>query len=343
MSANRELTIGIVGAGAIVRDLHLPVLDASPGLQPIWITDVHEERARQLARAYGLRAVPGADAPHGLPAADFVLLAIPPGARPPYYEGLRGRDVALYVEKPVAASVEEHLRITEEFAPPWRVAHGLQRRSFGPTLLARQMVQASPFGPLRAVDCGFGRPGGGRYAGFRSDVRQAGGGILFEHGVHLLDAVLFVARAERAALRSARMEFVAGLDVHAEIELELSSGAAPPIPCSLRCSWLAETESGIRLRFEHAELCFSIYDGSGTLRIAPPGSHEGYRVLPEWREALPLSPAQTLSDHWAAAARALRERTANYTSAAEALLTTRVLSESYERARREGSSVPARS
>ena len=341
MSASGVLTVGIVGAGAIVRDAHLPVLEASPGLAPVWITDLDDVRATRLARVYGLRAVAAREAAHGLPESQVVLLAVPPGARDAYYDGLRGRDVALYVEKPVAASVEAHLRITQSFAPDFRVAHGLQRRSFGPTRLARQLVQDGPFGPLRAIDCGFGRPGGGRYAGFRADVRQARGGILFEHGIHLLDCALYVAHAERARLRSARMEFVAGLDVHAEVELDLASPLSPSIPCSLRCSWLAETETGLRLRFEHAELAFSIYDESGTLRIARRGSREGYRLLPEWRDALPLSPTQILFDHWAHAARALRERRANYTSASEALLTTRVIEAAYERARGAAAGAPA--
>ena len=338
--ASEVLTVGIVGAGAVVRDAHLPVLDASPGLEPVWITDVDDVRARRLARIHGLRHVPARDAVAGLPEASIVLLAVPPGARDATFESLRGRDVALYVEKPVAASVAAHLHITSSFPPAFRGAHGLQRRSFGPTRLARRLVQDGLFGALRAIDCGFGVPGGGRHAGFRSDVRQAQGGILLEHGIHLLDCALYLAHAEHASLRSARMEFVARLDVHAELELELSSPFASAVPCSLRCSWLAETEPGIRVRFEHAELAFSIYDEGGTLRITGRGAREGYRVLPEWRDAVPLSAAQTLFDHWAHAARALRERRPNYTSATEALLTTQVIEAAYDRARGTSAGAP---
>jgi len=342
MSPGYDFSVGIVGAGSIVRDAHLPVLAASAGLSPIWITDADDARARQVARSYGIRAVPAAEAPLGLPQADIVLLAIPHGAREPYYDALRDRDVALYVEKPVAATVEEHRRIVDAFAPPHRVAHGLQRRSFGPTRLAQQLVDDGPLGALVSIDCGFGRPGGGRYAGFRADVRQAGGGILFEHGIHLLDSVLFLTRAAVASVRSARMAFEAGFDVHTEIDLDLRTSAGRAIPCSFRCSWLCETETGIILRFEHAELAYSIYDSTGKMRLSGRGSRSTYRVLPEWRDPLPLTAAQTLHDHWDHVARALRDRQANYTSACESILTTQIVESCYERGRREAARLPAR-
>jgi len=335
MSGERRFSIGIVGAGSIVRDAHLPVLWAGPHWRPAWVTDADDDVASRVAEGYGMRAVPAARAPAGLPPADIVLVAIPLGARGPYLEVLRGREGALYVEKPVAATVTEHRLLVESFGEPWRVAHGLQRRSFGPTGVARRLVDESPFGPLISVRAGFGRPGGGRYGGFRADPRLSGGGILLEHGIHLLDSVLFLTRAVAASVREARMTLHAGLDVHTELELDVDRGSGESIPCSLCFSWLCETETGVSLRFEHAELTYSIYDRTGRMRLSARGSRHACRLSPEWHDPLPLTPPQILHEHWGHVTRALVEQRPNHTSAVDSILTTEIVEACYERGRRE--------
>jgi len=332
---DRRFSIGIVGAGSIVRDAHLPVLAAGPRWRPAWVTDANDGAARRAAERYGMRAVPAAGAPADLPPADIVLVAIPHGARAPYLEALSARDGALYVEKPVAATVAEHRRLVESCGEPWRVAHGLQRRSFGPTRLARQLVDDSPFGALVSVRAGFGRPGGGRYGGFRADPRLSGGGILLEHGIHLLDSVLFLTRAVAASVHDVRMTLHSGLDVHTELELTLDRGSGDEIPCSLCFSWLCETETGVSLRFERADLAYSIYDRTGRLRVSVGGSRHAYRVAPEWHDPLPLAPLQVLYEHWSDVTRALAERRPNHTSAVDSILTTEVVEACYDRGRGE--------
>ncbi|MCB1022651.1 MAG: Gfo/Idh/MocA family oxidoreductase, partial [Acidobacteria bacterium] len=104
MEHSRPIRIGIVGAGDIVRAVHLPVLLAMPQAQVEWLCDVDTNRAKTMSKAYGPRAVEAPRDPGDLPEADVVLLATPYGVRRPYYEALRARGTAIYVEKPFACS-----------------------------------------------------------------------------------------------------------------------------------------------------------------------------------------------------------------------------------------------
>jgi hypothetical protein len=82
-----KTSIGIVGAGSIVAKLHIPVLLNTPGVGISWITDVDVQRSRRLAKDFDLHEVRLPN-PSDVPDADIVLLAIPYGARPAYYEAL---------------------------------------------------------------------------------------------------------------------------------------------------------------------------------------------------------------------------------------------------------------
>lgn len=328
----RPLTVGIIGAGQIVRDLHLPVLASMAGVTPRWIIDLDRSVARRTARAFGITEFdPGIE---GLPTADIYLLAIPYGTRQPYYTALRSRDAAaLYVEKPLALDAAEHRQICEGF-DDWKIGHGLQRRSFGPTLLVRNLIRERIFGELESVRFAMGHPGGGRYSGFRSDFRQSGGGILFEHGIHLLDSVLFLTGARSARVEAVKMSFEADLDVHAQARFVVDTVNGPEVDCRFEFSWLTETEPGIVLDFAKARLSYSIYDEQGEIRVSPADAGMTCRLQPDAQERYSLSAAQTLHGHWQRFVDGLRARRANYTAASQSMLTTQVVEECYRLGRK---------
>lgn len=322
------ISVGIIGAGAIVSDAHLPVLAAMENLSVDWITDADPERARSLARHYGTRAVELPDSPRDLPSADLVLIAIPYGAREPYYEALQEREVGLYVEKPIARTVAEHRRLCDRF-PSHRIAHGFQRRSFGPTRLARRLVEDQPFGPLRSIRYEMGTPGAIPFLGFRSNLAMAGGGILLEHGVHGLDASLFIAGAQRVRIQQVQMVREQGLDVHVEAEMRIATDRGDEVDFSLILSWLRETDAGIRLRFDRAEVHFSIYDPKGNIVMLFGDSGKAVRLAPAALEPFPVSVNQVFHHHWKTFVDGMRTASPNYTSADQSILTTEIVESCY--------------
>src|SRR5688500_17202500 len=113
-NAPRTLSVGVLGAGVIAQQLHIPVLANMPQLTVAWIADVNEARAKALAEANDMRGI-GVTDPSALPPADVVLVAVPPGVRKGYFTEFAKRGTALFVEKPFALSLAEHVEYTAAF------------------------------------------------------------------------------------------------------------------------------------------------------------------------------------------------------------------------------------
>src|SRR5262245_29571325 len=197
MTGSARIGVGIVGAGEIVARAHLPVLTNMPDVRVAWICDRDARRAASVAKAFGVSFAPLPSAPADLPAADVVLLGIPYGARWAYYEALAARDAALLVEKPLFRSVARHERLCAAW-PDHALGHGFQRRSQGVVRLCRDLVADDTFGPLRRLELGLGSPGAVTHGRYFASPELSGGGILFETGVHGIDALLYLSRARAA-------------------------------------------------------------------------------------------------------------------------------------------------
>ncbi len=79
-SSPSDLGIGIVGAGLIVQNAHLPAY-RNAGLRVIGITDANEGLARDIAREWGIRAFASVDDLLADPAVQVVDIAITPEAQ----------------------------------------------------------------------------------------------------------------------------------------------------------------------------------------------------------------------------------------------------------------------
>ncbi len=323
------IAVGVIGAGSVASTVHLPVLRSMPDVSLAWIADRDALRARNVARAHRIAHVALARSPGQLPPADVVLLAIPYGARAPYYELLRGTGVALFVEKPLFRTPEEHRRACSWFED-FRMAHGFQRRSLGSTQLVRQLVDDGLFGALRSIRCGLGQPGILTRGGYVSDLGQAGGGILFETGVHLVDTALFVTRASGVEVSRSKMILDRGFDLHTEARLTLTLPSGGNAECEIVVSCLQETSNRLELELEGARVSYSIFDPSGRVLVRAQGRESDYQVARGDGRPFARTTFQTMYLHWSAFLEGFRARRANHTSAHDALLTTKALAGCYE-------------
>jgi predicted dehydrogenase len=298
-----------------------------PEARVAWIVDADLSRSRSLARAFEVDCHPLPDRLEALPDADVVLLAIPFGVREPYYEALRERDVAVYVEKPVCLNREQHRRLCSWF-PDHRLAHGMQRRSFGPTRVVRDVLREGLFGEPIAIRHRAGRRGKLAHHGFHSDARLSGGGILAEHGVHGLDTVLYFTGATAAQVERVEMVRSHGLDIHTEARMILKSESKRPIDYTMELSWLRDAKPGLQVVFENAVLEFSIFDMTGTLHVHAKGG--SWRLATNQEKPYPVTAFQIFNEHWSRFLEGLASGKANYTSVRHAELTTEVLERCYE-------------
>jgi predicted dehydrogenase len=328
MSSGERIRVGVVGAGEIVARSHLPVLVNLPDVEIAWIYDRDEARAAAVARAYHIPLATLASGPADLPAADVVLLGIPYGARWSYYEALAGRETALVIEKPLFRTVARQERLCAAW-PDHALGHGFQRRSLGVVALCRELVASGAFGPLRNAYFGLGSPGAVTHGRYYATPELSGGGVLFEVGVHGIDALVYLVRATAIRLKRAQMVAESGMDLHTEAELELDTEGGPPIACTFEVSCLRETRQRIELGFDRARLRFSLFDTAGRLWLATGDGAREVEITPADARGYARSPAQTLYAHWMTFLRGLREGRANHTAARSALLTTAIVEQCY--------------
>ena len=86
-----RVAVGVLGAGQIVAESHLPVLAALAEAEVAWVADADHARAKLIAHSFGTRAVRLGDDPTSLPKVDVTLIAIPYGAREPFIRALTAR------------------------------------------------------------------------------------------------------------------------------------------------------------------------------------------------------------------------------------------------------------
>ena len=317
------MRVGVIGGGTISRNVHVPVLLAMPEASVAWIADTRVE-ARALADWSGARFHHVRGERLDLPPADMVLLAVPNGARAPYYEHLAGAGYGVYVEKPFARSRSEHALYAQGFNPG-RIAVGLDRRSFGLTRLARRLFRQRPFGAPLSIRVEFG--GLGRVLvgdSYMSDAQLAGGGALYQMGVHFIDAALFAADARDVTGGHGLLTISHGLDAHVEGSLDVELADGQSVPLQVLVTQFAAADNRVTFEFEHAAAALSIAYGVSSIEVTPTSGDGKFQVSPD-DAAWPLDVFASFATHWRAAFRAFRTGEENYTSAGRTILTTKAL------------------
>ena len=317
--------IGILGAGQIVSNVHLPVLKNLPNVEVAYIADIDAARGSRLARFADVPFVRLDLEDARLFTVDVLLLAIPWGARAPIYEKTRALGASqpgLYVEKPFARDLNEHQAILGDHAKA-SVAAGMQRRWLGSVQCARAMVRDELFGSLESINVQFGGLGrilsGDRYS---SNVELAGGGILLEMGVHYIDAALLILGAESISLLRKNTVSDGGFDLHTEATLGITMGNGAFAEMEIEISNLKSLQNGITLVFEKATVRFDL-NGETELAVK---THSGMKYAinanQQWGPNLPLA---LFAQQWTRYLEAKASGIANDANAETSILTTRVL------------------
>jgi predicted dehydrogenase len=320
LSREAPLVLGVIGAGEIVRSAHLPAMLALQGARVDWIVDRDDHKAKVLARSFGLRQVPLPSTLEALPPADAVLIAVPYGVRPALYRHLSPRS-AVYVEKPFARTVGQHDAQCALFRPE-RLAVGFQKRSAGPVRAMQEVVRSGMFGELVGARVELGAPAtitGGRHS---TDLAMAGGGILFEVGVHAVDLALYIAGVTFVELLRVEMVRNADFDIHTDATLRAHREGGEPIQLDVLVTNLRFTRMTNTFVFEKAEVDLAMWsDWTITVR-APSGAKFTLKhPLAEY----PLTSAQIFHEHWSVFLEGIRSGKVNPTCAAESRATTQVI------------------
>jgi len=189
VASRQPLRAGVIGAGGIVREGHVPALRRS-GVEIVAVSDPNVGRATALAR---LSDIPHVFASHeellSLEGLDFVTIGAPNVYHAPIaLDALRsGRHVL--VEKPIATRSADARRMVAEARRRGLLLGVNQHKRFEPYARAiRSAVAGGALGDVYAAEVRLVRRSGiPGYGSWFTRAELAGAGALFDIGVHMLD------------------------------------------------------------------------------------------------------------------------------------------------------------
>ena len=247
------MKIGIVGAGKIVEDAHLPVLRTLPDVSIAWISDQRAERRDLLSEMYRIPTITPEGALQQIQDVDVCLIAIPFGARRDYLERCIECDKAIYIEKPFARSEGEHAALMARL-PVHKIAVGFQRREYHCAQTLHRIIDSGMFGELQSIqltEANFTLSCGGAQS-FRTSASDAGGGITIESSIHSLDLIQYVTSAIDVKTHQVKAIVRDGIDYQVQCETRLRLPGNRDIPVSVFISRLKSLPDVFHFHFEHA-------------------------------------------------------------------------------------------
>jgi predicted dehydrogenase len=187
-----KVRLAVVGCGAVAQIHHLPAIAASDRVEATVLVDADAKRARALAERFGVPEV-ATDFKELPGKVDAAVVALPNSLHAPVSVELLKRGVHVLVEKPMAMSVQEcDEMIAAASAGRAVLAVGLDFRFFDASLFVRNLLRDGLIGEIRRFDLRQGVIPRWPFAtDFLLKKEMAGGGVLADFGVHVLDLLLW--------------------------------------------------------------------------------------------------------------------------------------------------------
>lgn len=186
-----KLRIAFVGCGEITRTQHLPAALSHPAIEIAALVDSNEKQAEKLARNFGIEGAMS-DYRNCLSISDAVVNALPNALHAAVTLDLLRAGKHVLCEKPLATTSADALRCTELAAKKGLVlAVGMNRRFDASHHLLHCILRERQLGNVDSYDWQYG----GEFewtsaSAFYFSRELAGGGVLMDFGVHLLDSLV---------------------------------------------------------------------------------------------------------------------------------------------------------
>ncbi len=193
--SSKTYKVAFAGAGGIVQWAHIPNFQRLPNVQTVALCDVNEARAKAVAadknveRAYtDFRTMLEKESP------DIVVVASPNVFHKPMTLEALEAGAHVLCEKPLALTYDDSLEVFKKAAEKGKVLTvGTHYRFTDPMQMCKAHVDAGFFGKIYAARTTYCRRSGiPGYGSWFTNKDLAGGGVLFDLGVHALDRALYL-------------------------------------------------------------------------------------------------------------------------------------------------------
>lgn len=239
--AERDVRVGIVGAGGIAQVVHLPILMRLPDVQVAALVDTQLEKARTIAERFEVPSVSRtlAELPDELEI-DAVLVSAPTDAHAELVETALGRGYHVLCERPLAPSSGEVAElIAAAEAADRQLMVAMNQRFRLDVRAIQQFVASGELGEIFMVrSVWLTRSERRPRHGWRRDPEHSGGGVLMDLGVQALDTALWLLGYPDVERVSARTHPAEGVEDSAAALLRLDGGAT----LQLEISWELRAE-----------------------------------------------------------------------------------------------------
>lgn len=198
-----EHRLGIIGAGGIAREVHVPVLRTFSDVKIVAVADADRAAAERLAGVHGIPYVM-TDYRELLARSDVdvVLISTPNHLHAEMAVAALEAGKHVLLEKPMATCAAEAERIAAKARECGRILMvGMNNRFRPDAQQLKRYLEGGAFGDVYHVRTGWLRRAGiPSWSRWFTDKARAGGGVLLDIGVHMLDLALWLLGNPRVVL-----------------------------------------------------------------------------------------------------------------------------------------------
>lgn len=192
--AKRPLRLGVIGAGSVAQVSHLPVLKKRRDLEVVAVCDDDGERARLVAQHFGIpRVTSDYESLLRGDEVDAVIIATPNHLHAPMTLAALGYGKHVLCEKPPARNAAEAEQMAEAAKRAGTVLfYAMNFRFRTDVQMLRGYMERRELGTIFYAKTGWLlRRTETRRASWYRNKRSAGGGVLIDMGVQMLDLALW--------------------------------------------------------------------------------------------------------------------------------------------------------
>ena len=193
--AKKAVRVAVVGVGAAAQVSHIPALKKSDGVELVALCDRDEEKAARVAQRFGIpRAVETIDELLRDDALDAIVVCTPNFLHAPMAIAALQAGKHVLVERPLARNAAEAEKMVAAAKKADRVLLcALSHRFRSDSQILKKFVDGKELGKVFYAKAGWLRQRANwKPEDWRDKKRVAGGGVLLDLGVQMLDLSLWI-------------------------------------------------------------------------------------------------------------------------------------------------------
>lgn len=186
--ANKKIRIGLIGAGNIAQNAHIPAYLKQDDAELVAICDLKLDRAKEVAEKYNIKHVVGSiEELVAIDEVDAVSICTWNNAHAKAAIAAANAGKHVLCEKPMAMTVEE-AEAMKEAAEKNNIVFmmGFTNRYRSDSMVIKDIVDSGKLGEIYYAKAGWFRRRG-TPLGWFTDLSKSGGGPVIDIGVHVID------------------------------------------------------------------------------------------------------------------------------------------------------------